>query len=470
MIAPENRPRVVIVGAGFGGLWAARALSRSPVEVLLVDRNNYHTFSPMLYQVVAAELAPEQIAYPVRGILRKQQRNADFVRAEVTQIDFERKVVETNVRKIPYDFLVLATGSITKFLKVPGAAEYAWTLDSLEQAVALRNQILDCFELAAQETDPQRRSSLLTFAIVGGGPTGVELAGALIELIRGTLHKDYPTLDTRQAQVVLLQSGSSLLAGMMSKRSRSAPGGGRKIGDFSAGGSAAAATAPPLQPSPLERSQIYTLKQLRKMGVKVYLETKASRVTKEAVYLQDGRIIPTHTAIWTVGVQADPLAERWGLPTSTQNRVAVLPTLQLVEYPEVYVVGDLALAKKDGQPVPMVAPAAIQQGTVAGRNIERQLMGRYPVSFRYWNKGNIAMIGRNAAAAQIGKLKFEGFLAWISWLIIHLVYLPGFRNRLLVLIDWLRDYFFHARVARLILRPKMISPQTRVADYQPLGK
>ena len=416
MIVPKQRPRVVVVGAGFGGLSTVRSLARSPVDVLLVDRNNYHTFSPMLYQVAAAEVEPEQIAYPVRSILR-QLPNTDFVMAEVKQIDFVNRVVETDGPHIPYDFLVLSTGSVTQFLDVPGAAEYTFPLDNLGQAVSLRNQIFTCFERAVYEPDAERRQRLLTFPIVGGGPTGVEIAGALVELIHGPLRQDYPTLDVRQARVLLLQSGHSLLAGMP------------------------------------QRLQVYTLKRLRQMGVEVYLEAKASEITPEAVHLQDGRSIPTETAIWAVGVHVDPTVQQWGLPTAAKGRVTILPTLQLSEYPEVYAIGDLALTEKDGCWVPMVAPAAIQQGTAAGRNIQRQLLGKNPIPFDYWNKGTIAMISRNAAAAQVGKLTFTGFPAWISWLGVHLFYLPGFRNRFIVLFDWVRDYLFHVRAVRLILRP-----------------
>lgn len=412
----SKRRRVVIVGAGFGGLQAVRALAGSPVEVLLIDRNNYHTFNPMLYQVAAAELGPEQIAYPVRSILPKLP-NCDFVMAEVKGIDFAGQVVETDGSSIPYDFLILAAGSITQFLKIPGAAEYAFPLDNLEQAVALRNQILCCFEQAVYEPDAERRQRLLTFPIVGGGPTGVEFAGALVELIHGSLRKDYPTLDFRQVRVLLLQSGDSLLAGMP------------------------------------KRLQIYTLVHLRKMGVKISLEARASQVTPEAVHLQDGRVIPTATVVWAVGVHADPWIQKWGLPTAGKGQVAVLPTLQVPEYPQVYVIGDLASVEKDGRPLPMVAPAAIQQGATAAQNIKQQLAGRHPVPFHYWHKGTIAIIGRNAAAAHVGKLTFTGFLAWILWLGVHLVYLPGFRNRLIVLIHWIWDYLFHARGVRLILRP-----------------
>lgn len=415
----NKRLRVVIVGAGFGGLRACRALAHSPVEVLLLDRHDYHTFNPMLYQVATAELGSEQVAYPVRSILRNLP-NADFVMAEVRQVDLAHQVVETNRARIPYDFLILGTGSVTHFLRVPGVAEHAFPLDNLEQAVALRNQIHSCFELAAAEPQALRRQQILTFAIVGGGPTGVEFAGSLIELIHGPLRRDYPTLNFRQVRVLLLQSGDSLLAGMS------------------------------------QRLQLYTLRRLRKMGVEVYLGVRASQVTPEAVHLQDGRSISAETVVWAVGVHADPLVQQWDLPIAGKGQVAVLPTLQVPGHPQVYVVGDLAAVKKDGQPLPMVAPAAIQQGLAAARNIQRQLLGRHPVPFHYWNKGTIAIIGRNAAAAQVGRLTFTGFPAWISWLGVHLVYLPGLHNRLLVLMAWVLDYFFHTRSIRLILRFKAV--------------
>jgi len=409
-----RRPRVVIVGAGFGGLRAAQALAGSSLEVWVLDRNNYHAFNPMLYQVATGMLAPEQVAYPVRGFLAGWP-NVHFAKVEVQQIDCDRRVVITDGPRFRYDFLILATGSVTRFLGVPGAANHAFTLDSLEQAVVLRNQILSCFEQAACEPDRDRRRQLLTFTVVGGGPTGVELAGALAELIRGPLRRDFPELDFRQVQVILLQAGDRLLSEM-----------------------------PPAQ-------QHYACRQLRRMGVEICLGAAASQVTEEAVLLQDNQIIPTGTVIWTVGVHIDPRVQQWGFITAAKGQINVLPTLQVLGYPEIYGVGDLSIIDNRDQPLPMVAPAAIQQGLAAAKNIQRQMQGRDPVPFKYWNKGTIAIIGRNAAAAQVGKLTFTGFPAWLLWLGVHLVYLPGWYNRLVVLLSWLVDYGLHRRPFRHIL-------------------
>jgi NADH dehydrogenase len=410
----HERPRVVIVGAGFGGLWAARALAHSPAEVLLVDRNNYHTFLPLLYQVAAAELEPEAIAYPVRSTLRKLP-NVHFALAEVKEVDLVARVVKTTERVIPYDFLILAVGSTSNFFAVPGAAEHAFPLKTLEQGVALRNHILCCFERAVQEPDEQQRQRLLTFTIVGGGPTGVEFAGALAELIHGPIVQDYPTLDFRQVHVVLLEAMDGLLPGL--------PG----------------------------RLRAYALARLRRMGVEVHLQAMVSQLTPEAVHLKDGTVMPTETVVWTAGVRGDPLAQRLGLPTARDGRVVVLPTLQVPSHPEVYVIGDLAYVEEEGHPLPMMGPVAIQQGESAARNIARQMAGQAPLPFHYWDRGTMVTIGRNAAVAHPFRRAFTGFPAWVLWLIFHLFKLIGFRNRLLVLINWAWDYFLYERAVRLIL-------------------
>lgn len=424
-----RRPRVVIVGSGFGGLKAARVLASSGAEVLLIDRNNYHTFIPLLYQVATAELEPEHIVYSVRSVLRRLP-NASFIMAEVKRIDFVGQVVETDGPTIAYDYLILATGSQSQFLGVPGAPKYALPMRTLEEAVCLRNHILGCFERAVREPDMTQRERLLTFVIVGGGPTGVELAGALSELIHGSLAKDFPTLDLRQVRLVLVQSGDSLLADLP-----------KRLGE-------------------------YTQKRLRKMGVKVHLQAKVSQVTPEAVYLKDGTAIFTKTIVWTAGVGAALPDTTEELPTAAKGKVIVQPTLQVAEQPRVYAIGDVAYVEQDGQPLTGVAPEAIQLGAVAARNIERQLRGREPQPFSYFNKGRLAIIGRNAGVGQIGKLTFTGFPAWFIWLGVHLLYLPGFRNRLFVLITWICDYLFGDRFVRLILPSKTLleSEATLFAD------
>jgi len=410
----RDRPRVVIVGAGFGGLWAARALARSPVDALLIDRCNYHTFLPLLYQVAASELEPEEIAYPIRSALRKLPA-VRFMMGDVRTVNLTARVVEAGGQTFPYDFLILAAGSVSHFFGVAGAAEHAFPLKTLMQGGALRNQILSCFERVVYEPDAARRGQLLTFAIVGGGPTGVEFAGALAELIRGPLVKDYPGLSFREVQVVLLEALDGLLPGLP------------------------------------ERLQAYALTRLRQMGVDVRLRAPVSQITREAVLLRDGTSIPTRTVIWTAGVRGEPLAQAWGLPTNRAGRVAVLPTLQVPDHPEIYVVGDLAHIEQDGRPLPMIAPVAIEQGEAAGRNVLRQINGDVPLPFRYRDRGTMVTIGRNAAVACVWGRAFTGFPAWLLWLSVHLVNLIGFRNRLFVLINWAWDYFFYERAVRLIL-------------------
>jgi NADH dehydrogenase len=402
------------VGAGFGGLWAARSLVHSPVEVLLIDRHNYHCFLPLLYQVAAAELEPEEIAYPVRSILWKLP-NVRFVLADVKTVDLSQRVLETDGPAISYDFLILATGSVSHFFGVPGASEYTFPLKTLEQGVALRTRILCCFERAALEPDPERRRRLLTFAIMGGGPTGVEFAGALAELIRGPLVKDFSTLAFREVRVVLVEAADGLLVGLP------------------------------------ERLRAYAFARLGRMGVEVRLQASVAQVTREAVHLKDGTAIPAETVVWTAGVRGDSLAQAWGLPTARGGRVAVQPTLQLPGHPEIYVIGDLAYVEDGGRPLPMLAPVAMQEGDAAARNIGRQVAGQNPVPFHYRDPGTMVVIGRNAGAVHLRGRAFTGFPAWVLWLGVHLIKLIGFRNRLLVLINWAWNYLFYEHAVRLIL-------------------
>lgn len=407
-------PCVVIVGAGFGGLWAARALARPPFRTLLIDRNNYHTFLPLLYQVAAAEVEPEEIVYPVRSILHSLA-NVDFLLAEVKRIDFRARVVETDSASVAYDYLILAAGSTTHFFGVTGAAEHAFALKTLDDAVRLRNHILCCFERSVRDPSRERRQQRLTFAIVGGGPTGVEFAGALAELLRGPLRRDYPGPDFRQARVVLLEAAETLLAGLPERLGR------------------------------------YALGRLRGMGVDVRLRATVSQVDIDSLRLADGQRLPTETVIWTAGVRGEPSAEGWGLGRDPAGRVAPLPSVQLADHPEVYVIGDLARVEEGGRPLPMIAPVAIQEGATAAENIRRQIAGAAPLAFHHRDRGMMATIGRNAAVASVAGLTFTGFPAWLVWLGVHLFKLIGFRNRLFVLTNWAWDYFLFERTVRLIL-------------------
>lgn len=422
-MAPPDRPRVVIVGAGFGGLWAARALANAPVDLLLLERNNYHTFLPLLYQVAAAEVEPESIVYPVRSILRRQE-NIRFFMSEMTGLDLEARQVKTPDHIFSYDFLILAVGSTSHFFGVAGAAEYAFPLKTLEDGIALRNHILYCFERALYESDPETRRRMLTFAIVGGGPTGIEYAGALAELIRGPLRRDYPELNMHEVSILLLEATERLLPGWP------------------------------------EKLQRYTEHRLRKMGVDVRTNTMVSEISGVALTLKDGAPIPTETVVWTAGVRGVYVGADNRIPITRQARVEVLPTLQVPGYPQVYVIGDLAYQKDHDAPLPMIAPVAIQQGITAAENILRQLRREAPISFVYRDPGSMVTIGRNAAVVRLGKYTFTGFPAWVVWLAVHLYKLIGFRNRLLVLLGWAWDYLFFERTVRLIF-PRPDSSDSR---------
>ena len=416
-----NSRRVVIIGAGFGGLQATKSLANSGADVLLIDRNNYHTFVPLLYQVATGQLEPEYIAYPIRTILRRfsflrNKPKVEFLMAEVEQIDFSRQTVETDSCVITYDFLVLATGSRTQFFGVPGASEYAFSMRTLEEAIAIRNHIFSCFERAIQESDSSRRQQLLTFTIVGGGPTGVEVVGAFVEMLRGHLRRDYRTL-LQQVRLILVQSGDRLLADLP-----------KKLGT-------------------------YTYKRLHQLGVEVYLQTKVTRVTFESLHLQNNEVIPTATVIWTAGLEANPtISEEVSL--ANKGKLLVHPTLQLLEQPNVYAIGDLAYVEQNGKPLTGVAPEAVQQGVAVARNIQREFRGKSPEHFSYFNKGRLAIIGCYSGVGKIGAFAFTGCLAWLMWLGVHLIYLPGYRSRLLVLLTWLYTYLLRDRSVRLILSVK----------------
>lgn len=409
----SNIPKVVIVGAGFGGMQAAQSLAHSGAEVLLIDRNNYNTFVPLLYQVAAAQIEPESIAYPLRTVLRRAP-HTQFLMGEVQRIDFEHQLVETDSAVIPYDYLVLATGSQTQFLGVPGAADHAFPLRTLAQAVALRNHILQRFEQATREPDPERRRQLLSFVIVGGGPTGVEMAGTLVELQRA-VKRDYPGVNWQDMRIVLVQSGDNLLANLPARLGR------------------------------------YTTRKLRKLGVKVHFQTRVSRVTEGEVEFSDDSTLPAGTVVWAAGLEAAMPTATASLPAARKGKLRVRPTLQLVDHDAVYAIGDLAHAEQNGKPLTGVAPEALQQGVAVARNIRQQLRGKAPKPFSYLNKGRLAIIGGFGGVGKIGPVLLTGFLPWLMWLSVHLVYLPGLRNRLTVLLNWLHGYVRGDRPIRVIL-------------------
>lgn len=408
-----NPPRVVIVGAGFGGMQAAQSLSGCGAEVLLIDRHNYNTFIPLLYQVAGAQIEPAAIAYPLRNVVRRA-RNVRFLMATVQHIDFAQRRVTTDRTVLTYDYLVLATGSYTRFPQQASGAEYVYSMRTLPEAIALRNQILSCFEQAAWEPDPARRQWLLRFVVVGGGPTGVEVAGILTEL-RRVLRRDYPTLDLSQMQIAMVQSGDRPLADLPPRLGR------------------------------------YTARTLRRLGVSVYLQSRVSRVTPDGADLQDGTHLAAATVIWTAGLQAVHPDTSGDLETADKGKLVVQPTLQLVEQTHVYGVGDVAYVTQGGKALTGVAPEALQQGVAVARNIKRQLNGRSPRPFRYFNKGRLAIIGGYAGVGKIGPLPLTGFLPWLMWLLVHVVYLPGYRSRLFVLLSWLQAYLLGYRAMRLIL-------------------
>ncbi len=411
--APAARPRVVIVGAGFGGLRAARALKRAPVDVVLVDRHNYHLFQPLLYQVATAGLEPESIARPVRAILRRQP-HFEFRMAEMTGLDVAARRVLTSGGAIPYDYLILALGGETNFFGLQRIRAHAFDLKDTSGAVAIRNDVLRCFERGVLEGDAEQRRALLTFVIVGGGPTGVEMAGALSELIRLVLVKDYPRLNIKDVRVLLLEAADRLLGAM-----------------------------PPRLSAAAERT-------LWRKHVEVRFGATVQDYDGERVALKGGEVIPARTLIWAAGAQAVSLVARLGLPTARQGRVVVEPTLQLPEHPEVFVIGDAAYVESGGQPLPMMAPVAIQMAETAAANVARHLRSEAPAAFRYRDPGSLATIGRNAAVAYIRGVAFKGFVAWVVWLVVHILQLIGFRNKLFVLLNWAWDYFFYERASRLI--------------------
>lgn len=413
---PEpSTPHIVIVGGGFAGLWAARALARAPVRITLLDRGNHHLFQPLLYQVATAGLSSPDIAAPLRHILRGQ-KNVTVLMGEATGIDAaQRRILLADGDAIGYDFLLLASGATHAYFGHDDWAAHAPGLKTLDDALLIRRRILSAFERAEASVDEAERRALLTFAIVGGGPTGVELAGTLAEIARQTLKHEFRRIDPRQTRVLLLEAGPRVLSSFPESLSAKAQ------------------------------------KQLERLGVEVRTGSAVTRIDADGVTLGEERI-PTRTVLWAAGVAASPLARSLGVPLDRAGRVAVEPDLSIPGSPEIFVAGDLAtLQQADGKPVPGVAPAAKQMGNHVAATILDRLAGRASRPFRYRDWGNLATIGRRAAIVDLGKLRFSGFLAWSFWLVAHIFFLIGFRNRIVVLLDWAVAYWTHQRNARIIV-------------------
>lgn len=404
--------RVVIIGAGFGGLVAARRLARGPVQITLIDRTNHHTFQPLLYQVATAGLSPGEIAAPVRWIFRGR-RNVEVLLGEAQDIDLAHRVVKLPDAEIPYDYLIVAAGATHAYFGHDEWEPFAPGLKTVEDALEIRRRVLLAFELAERQA-ANGEPSALNFVVVGGGPTGVELAGTLAEITRHVLANEFRHIDPRQAKILLLEGGPRVLPAYTEDLSRSAK------------------------------------EQLRGLGVEVRTSAMVTGVEPGAVQLGPSRL-PATVTLWAAGVAASPLGRKLGAPVDRAGRVLVNADLSIPGHPEVFVVGDLAALKdEEGKWLPGIAPVAMQEGRATARNIERELAGQPRRNFHYVDKGSLATIGRAAAVAQFGKLHVSGFIAWLSWLFIHIFFLIGFRNRIIVFIQWAWSYFTYERGARLI--------------------
>jgi NADH dehydrogenase len=407
---------VVIVGGGFGGLYAARALRNAPVHVTLLDRRNHHLFQPLLYQVATAALSPGDIASPIRWILRRQ-KNAEVLLADVLHVDAERRVLALRDGEISYDYLILATGAAHAYFGHDDWRGAAPGLKTLEDALEIRRRVLLAYERAERESDPVRRAALLTFVVIGGGPTGVELAGALAEISRQSLARDFRHFNPGSARIILVEGGPSLLAAF---------------------------------PESLRES---AQKDLERLGVEVRTATLVTGVRDGCVEMGTDAIYAA-TILWAAGVAASPLGGTLGVPTDRAGRVLIQPDLTIPGHPEVLVIGDLAsLPGPDGKPLPGVAQVAIQMGRHAARNIIRATEHQPYRAFVYKNLGNMATIGRASAIADFGRVRLRGWFAWLAWLFVHIMNLIGFRNRIVVLVQWAWAYFSYQRAIRLITGP-----------------
>lgn len=418
-----DKPRVVIVGAGFGGLNAARALAKAPVQITVIDRKNFHTFQPLLYQVATAGLSPGEIAEPIRSILR-HYKNVEVLMAEVTGFDLNRRIVETPELQVPYDYLIVASGATHSYFGHEDWEVFAPGLKTIEDALEIRRRVLLAFELAERQAAAGETEAPLNFVVVGAGPTGVELAGTLAEISHYALAHDFRSINPARTHILLLEGGPRVLPTYAEDLSRSAE------------------------------------EQLRRLGVEVRTSTLVTQVEAGVVHIGETRL-PATVVLWAAGVAASPLGKKLGAPVDRAGRVPVQADLSLPGHPEVFVIGDLAAAKDEqGKMLPGVAPVAIQQGKYVAKVIREEVEAspgknshvtlRSRPAFHYWDKGSLATIGRAAAVAQFGKIHISGFVAWLSWLFVHILFLIGFRNRLLVFIQWAWSYVTYERSARLI--------------------
>lgn len=405
--------RVVILGGGFGGLYAAQALRRADVDLTLVDRRNFHLFQPLLYQVATGSLSPGEICTPIRAILRKQ-KNARVLLGEATGIDMEGRRLILADGQVPYDTLIVATGARNFYFGNASWPQFAPGLKSIEDATAVRHKILYAFEAAEREPDHDRRRAWLTFVIVGAGPTGVELAGALAEIARDTLRHDFRAIHPEESRILLLEGSAHVL---------------------------------PVYP---EELSIDAEKQLIKLGVLPRTNVRVTAIDETSVTLQSGERIETRTVLWAAGVAPSEFGKSLNTLLDKHGQVMVAPDLTIPGHPEIFVIGDLAHLDQDGKPLPGVAPVAMQQGRYAAESVMARLRGETTKPFHYHDKGSLAVIGRAAGVANLGRLKFQGVLAWLAWLFIHLMYLVQFRNRLIVFIRWGFQYLSFDRGARLI--------------------
>jgi len=425
----------VIIGGGFGGLAASQTLRNADAEVTVIDRTNHHIFQPLLYQVATAALAPSDITAPIRWILRRQQ-NTTVLLGEISSIDVDRKIVSMDYgsREIPYDYLIVATGSRHAYFGHEEWEPLAPGLKAIEDATEIRRRFLLAFERAEKATDETERDAYLTFVIVGGGPTGVELSGALPMIARKALYPDFRHIDTRKTRVILLEGGPRILP-----------------------------TFPESLASTAQRD-------LSDLGVEVHTSSIVTRIERDAVYVGDERY-STRTVFWAAGNLASPLGKTLGAPLDYAGRVLVQPDLSLPGHREVFVIGDLALVERKGlSPVPGVAQAAQQEGRTAAKNIRRLMHGAATEPFRYRNKGDLAVIGRSRAIADLTKVRFTGFFAWLFWLFVHIMLLVGFRNRLSVLVQWAYSYFTYQRGVRLITDPEHSHAEATTKDTKSTKK